>query len=134
MKTCSCESGFHCLLVFVVVVCLFVFIISSCTCKSCCSLIQVQIARAYCRVQNMHIALTNLHVRIVFQVSFIRTYSFFIISLLFPQVIGLHILGIGCDEMLQGFSVAVKMGATKKDFDATVAIHPTSSEELVTMR
>ena len=36
--------------------------------------------------------------------------------------------------MLQGFSVAVKMGATKKDFDATVAIHPTSSEELVTMR
>lgn len=50
------------------------------------------------------------------------------------KVIGLHILGIGCDEMLQGFSVAVKMGATKKDFDATVAIHPTSSEELVTMR
>lgn len=43
-------------------------------------------------------------------------------------------LGIGCDEMLQGFSVAVKMGATKKDFDDTVAIHPTSSEELVTMR
>lgn len=42
-------------------------------------------------------------------------------------------LGIGCDEMLQGFSVAVKMGATKKDFDDTVAIHPTSSEELVTM-
>lgn len=50
------------------------------------------------------------------------------------ELIGLHILGIGCDEMLQGFSVAVKMGATKKDFDATVAIHPTSSEELVTMR
>lgn len=50
------------------------------------------------------------------------------------KIIGLHILGIGCDEMLQGFSVAVKMGATKKDFDDTVAIHPTSSEELVTMR
>lgn len=80
------------------------------------------------------IALTNLHVRFVVEVSFIRMFSFFIISLLFPQVIGLHILGIGCDEMLQGFSVAVKMGATKKDFDATVAIHPTSSEELVTMR
>ncbi|PFX18738.1 Glutathione reductase, mitochondrial [Stylophora pistillata] len=50
------------------------------------------------------------------------------------KILGLHILGIGCDEMLQGFSVAVKMGATKKDFDETVAIHPTSSEELVTMR
>jgi len=50
------------------------------------------------------------------------------------QVIGLHMLGQGCDEMLQGFSVAIKMGATKAQFDDTVAIHPTSSEELVTMR
>ena len=38
------------------------------------------------------------------------------------------------DEMLQGFAVAIKMGATKKQFDDTVAIHPTSAEELVTMR
>ncbi|KAJ2698528.1 Glutathione reductase, partial [Coemansia spiralis] len=50
------------------------------------------------------------------------------------RVVGLHIVGRGCDEMLQGFGVAVKMGATKRDFDACVAIHPTSSEELVTMR
>lgn len=50
------------------------------------------------------------------------------------RVVGVHILGQGADEMLQGFAVAVKMGATKKDFDDTVAIHPTSSEELVTMR
>ena len=50
------------------------------------------------------------------------------------QVIGLHMIGQYCDEMLQGFSVAIKMGATKKQFDDTVAIHPTSSEELVTMR
>lgn len=50
------------------------------------------------------------------------------------KIVGLHILGIGCDEILQGFSVAVKMGATKQDFDDTVAIHPTASEELVTMR
>ena len=50
------------------------------------------------------------------------------------KVIGLHIIGKGADEMLQGFSVAIKMGATKKDFDNVVAIHPTSSEELVTMR
>lgn len=50
------------------------------------------------------------------------------------KIVGLHILGRGCDEMMQGFGVAVKMGATKKDFDNTVAIHPTSAEELVTMR
>jgi glutathione reductase (NADPH) len=50
------------------------------------------------------------------------------------KVVGCHIIGHGADEMLQGFAVAIKMGATKKDFDNTVAIHPTSSEELVTMR
>jgi len=50
------------------------------------------------------------------------------------KIVGLHILGKGCDEMMQGFGVAVKMGATKKDFDSCVAIHPTSAEELVTMR
>lgn len=49
------------------------------------------------------------------------------------RVVGVHILGPGADEMLQGFAVAVKMGARKADFDATVAIHPTSSEELVLM-
>ena len=50
------------------------------------------------------------------------------------KVVGLHILGQGCGEMLQGFGVAVKMGATKKDFDRCVAIHPTSAEELVTLK
>jgi len=50
------------------------------------------------------------------------------------RVIGVHIIGPGADEMLQGFAVAVRMGATKRDLDDTVAIHPTSSEELVTMR
>jgi len=50
------------------------------------------------------------------------------------KVVGVHIFGQGADEMLQGFGVAVKMGATKKQFDECVAIHPTSSEELVTMR
>jgi glutathione reductase (NADPH) len=50
------------------------------------------------------------------------------------KVVGCHIIGAGADEMLQGFAVAIKMGATKKDFDDTVAIHPTSAEELVTMR
>jgi glutathione reductase (NADPH) len=50
------------------------------------------------------------------------------------KIIGCHIMGHGADEMLQGFAVAIKMGATKKQFDDTVAIHPSSSEELVTMR
>lgn len=50
------------------------------------------------------------------------------------KVVGLHILGLGSGEMLQGFGVAIKMGATKKDFDSCVAIHPTSSEELVTLK
>jgi glutathione reductase (NADPH) len=50
------------------------------------------------------------------------------------RVVGVHIVGDGADEMLQGFAVAVRMGATKSDFDDTVAIHPTVAEELVTMR
>jgi glutathione reductase (NADPH) len=50
------------------------------------------------------------------------------------KVVGVHVIGEGADEMMQGFAVAVRMGATKQDFDDTVAIHPTSAEELVTMR
>jgi glutathione reductase (NADPH) len=50
------------------------------------------------------------------------------------RIIGAHVIGPGADEMLQGFAVAVRMGATKADFDDTVAIHPTSAEEFVTMR
>ncbi len=50
------------------------------------------------------------------------------------RVVGCHIVGPGADEMLQGFAVAVAMGARKRDLDDTVAIHPTSAEELVTMR
>lgn len=50
------------------------------------------------------------------------------------KVVGLHGIGFGIDEMIQGFAVAIKMGATKADFDNTVAIHPTGSEEFVTMR
>ncbi|MGR5077046.1 glutathione-disulfide reductase [Photobacterium swingsii] len=49
-------------------------------------------------------------------------------------VVGLHGIGFTVDEMIQGFGVAIKMGATKADFDAVVAIHPTGSEEFVTMR
>ncbi|PST85513.1 glutathione-disulfide reductase [Photobacterium sp. NCIMB 13483] len=50
------------------------------------------------------------------------------------KVVGLHGIGYTVDEMIQGFGVAIKMGATKADFDSVVAIHPTGSEEFVTMR
>jgi glutathione reductase (NADPH) len=50
------------------------------------------------------------------------------------RIVGVHVIGPGADEMLQGFAVAVRMGATKRDFDDTVAIHPTVAEELVTLR
>ena len=49
------------------------------------------------------------------------------------KIVGCHVIGDGADEMIQGFAVAVKMGACKKDFDDTVAIHPTASEEMVTL-
>ncbi|MGB5622655.1 MAG: glutathione-disulfide reductase [Gammaproteobacteria bacterium] len=50
------------------------------------------------------------------------------------KVVGCHVIGPGADEMMQGFAVAIRMGARKQDLDDTVAIHPTSAEELVTMR
>jgi glutathione reductase (NADPH) len=50
------------------------------------------------------------------------------------RVVGVHVIGMAADELIQGFAVAVKMGATKADFDRTVAIHPTAAEELVTLR
>ncbi len=50
------------------------------------------------------------------------------------RIVGCHVVGDFADEMIQGFAVAVKMGARKADFDHTVAIHPTAAEELVTLR
>ena len=50
------------------------------------------------------------------------------------KVVGHHIVGRASDEILQGFAVAIKMGATKADFDNCVAIHPTAAEEIVTMK
>lgn len=50
------------------------------------------------------------------------------------RVVGMHLHGMGADEILQGFGVAIKMGATKADIDSVVAIHPTASEEIVTMK
>jgi len=50
------------------------------------------------------------------------------------KLLGIHTIGLGSDEMIQGFAVPVVMGATKADLDRTIAIHPTASEELVTLR
>jgi len=50
------------------------------------------------------------------------------------QVVGMHVVGLDAPEIVQGFAVAVKSGLTKQQFDATVGIHPTAAEELVTMR
>lgn len=49
------------------------------------------------------------------------------------RIVGLHVIGDGADEMMQGFAVAIKMRATKSDFDSCIAIHPTAAEEFVTM-
>ena len=49
------------------------------------------------------------------------------------RVLGIHAIGLGADELMQGFAVALRMGAHKADLDRTVAIHPTAAEELVTM-
>ena len=50
------------------------------------------------------------------------------------RIVGIHLIGEGVDEMLQGFAVALKMGASKADLDNTIAIHPVSAEELVTLK
>jgi glutathione reductase (NADPH) len=50
------------------------------------------------------------------------------------RVVGLHVVGPEAGEIVQGFAVAINMGATKRDFDATIGIHPTAAEELVTLR
>mmetsp|Transcript_14772 Transcript_14772/g.37912 ORF Transcript_14772/g.37912 Transcript_14772/m.37912 type:complete len:468 (+) Transcript_14772:78-1481(+) len=63
-----------------------------------------------------------------------RTFMKLVCALPDERVVGLHMVGHACDEILQGFGVAMKMGATKADFDRCVAIHPTAAEELVTMR
>jgi len=49
------------------------------------------------------------------------------------KVVGMHLIGMGSDEVLQGFGVAMKMGATKADFDSVIALHPTAAEEFVTL-
>lgn len=64
----------------------------------------------------------------------VKTYMKLVVVGKDEKIVGCHAMGKGVDEMMQGFAVALKMGATKKDFDDTIAIHPVSAEELVTMK
>jgi len=50
------------------------------------------------------------------------------------RVVGAHMIGPDAGEIIQGVAIAVKLGATKTQFDATIGIHPTAAEEFVTMR
>ena len=63
-----------------------------------------------------------------------RSFMKLVVDRASDRVVGVHLAGRDSAEMMQGFAVAVKMGARKADFDATVGIHPTGAEELVTMR
>jgi glutathione reductase (NADPH) len=63
-----------------------------------------------------------------------KTFVKIIVDATTDKVVGIHMCGDGSPEIMQGFAVAVKAGLTKKQFDSTVGIHPTSAEELVTMR
>jgi glutathione reductase (NADPH) len=63
-----------------------------------------------------------------------RTFMKLLVDGLTDRVVGCHIVGEGAGELIQVIGVAVKMGATKADFDATMAVHPTAAEELVTLR
>jgi glutathione reductase (NADPH) len=63
-----------------------------------------------------------------------RTLMKLVVQRFTDRVLGAHMVGNHAAEIIQGVAIAVKMGATKADFDATVAIHPSSAEEFVTMR
>jgi glutathione reductase (NADPH) len=63
-----------------------------------------------------------------------KSYMKLIVDAVSDRVVGVHMMGPDCGEIMQGIGIAVKMGATKADFDATIGIHPTAAEEFVTMR
>jgi glutathione reductase (NADPH) len=63
-----------------------------------------------------------------------RTLMKLVVDAASDRVVGLHMVGADAGEVVQGFAVAMKAGATKAHFDATIGIHPTGAEEFVTMR
>jgi glutathione reductase (NADPH) len=77
------------------------------------------------RFVDMYYSLARRKVRTVMKVVTVGVHE---------KVVGIHAFGRSADELIQGFAVAVQMGATKADLDRTVAIHPTAAEELVTIR
>jgi len=83
------------------------------------------------KVQVHTTAFTNMFYSVVNITHKPKTYIKMITTGPEEKVVGLHIIGIGADEMVQGFAVAIKMGATRNDFNETVAIHPTAGEEVV---
>lgn len=63
-----------------------------------------------------------------------KTYMKLIVATENAKVLGVHMMGPDAPEIIQGMAIAIKAGATKADFDATIGIHPTAAEEFVTMR
>ena len=63
-----------------------------------------------------------------------KTFMKLIVDRASDRVVGAHMMGPDCGEIMQGIAVAIKAGARKADFDATIGIHPTAAEEFVTMR
>ena len=63
-----------------------------------------------------------------------KSYMKLVVETASDRVVGVHMMGSDSGEIMQGIAIAVKMGATKADFDATIGIHPTAAEEFVTMR
>jgi glutathione reductase (NADPH) len=57
-----------------------------------------------------------------------------VVDRLTDRVLGCHMVGVDAAEIIQGVAIALKCGATKAQFDATIGIHPTAAEEFVTMR
>jgi glutathione reductase (NADPH) len=63
-----------------------------------------------------------------------RTFMKLVVDRKSQRVLGAHMIGADAGEIIQGIAIAVKLGATKAQFDATIGIHPTAAEEFVTMR
>ena len=63
-----------------------------------------------------------------------RTFMKLVVDPATDRVLGCHMVGADAGEIVQGLAIALKCGATKKQFDATIGIHPTAAEEFVTMR
>jgi glutathione reductase (NADPH) len=63
-----------------------------------------------------------------------RTFMKLVVDQATQRVVGAHMLGPDAGEIIQGIAIAVKLGATKAQFDATIGIHPTAAEEFVTLR